>query len=200
FIAGSNVTYYTAANATDDVTLTITVNDGGRNGIGGAQEDTTTVTLSVTPVNDAPVLADTDVVLVGVIEDAGQPSGLVGTLVTDLVGGISDVDSDDAKGIAIVGVSDQGTLWVSTNSSPNGGVWTEVIGVSESNALLLTANSQTRIYFQPNADFSGTLSDAVTFRAWDGSAGINGEMADITAAGTGGGTPFSTATDTAAIY
>src|SRR5690606_23994959 len=74
FIAGSNVTYYTAANATDDVTLTITVNDGGRNGIGGAQEDTTTVTLSVTPVNDAPVLADTDVVLVGVIEDAGQPS------------------------------------------------------------------------------------------------------------------------------
>src|SRR5690606_18617419 len=58
----------------------------------------------------------------------------------------------------------------------------------------------TRIYFQPDADLSGTLSDAVTFRAWDGSAGINGGTIDITAVGTGGGTPFSTTTDIAAIY
>ena len=42
--------------------------------------------------NDAPVLADTALTL-SQTEDAGAPSGAVGTLVSTLTGGISDVDT-----------------------------------------------------------------------------------------------------------
>ncbi|MFN9587779.1 MAG: beta strand repeat-containing protein [Pseudomonadaceae bacterium] len=54
FIAGSNVSFTTAANATADVTLTASIDDGGNSGSGGAQQDSETVTLQVTAVNDAP--------------------------------------------------------------------------------------------------------------------------------------------------
>ena len=63
FIAGSNLTFTTALNATANVNLTVTLNDGGATGIdpgltgnGTSEEDTDVVTLTVTPVNDAPVL------------------------------------------------------------------------------------------------------------------------------------------------
>src|SRR5690606_1192473 len=54
FIAASGVSYTTASNATADVTLTVSIDDGGNTGAGGAMTDSGTVTLDVTPVNDAP--------------------------------------------------------------------------------------------------------------------------------------------------
>ena len=58
FIAGSQVTFTTASNATADVTLTVAFNDGGNSGTGGAKSDSDTMTLAVTAVNDAPVLSN----------------------------------------------------------------------------------------------------------------------------------------------
>jgi Fibronectin type III domain. len=55
FIASSGLTYTTVLNATADVTLTVTINDNGNTGTGGAQQDSETLTLEVTAVNDAPV-------------------------------------------------------------------------------------------------------------------------------------------------
>ncbi|MGO4830764.1 beta strand repeat-containing protein, partial [Rhizobiaceae sp. 2RAB30] len=55
FIANSNVRFTTATNATGDVVLTVTINDGGNTG-GGALTDSGTVTIDVTAVNDAPVV------------------------------------------------------------------------------------------------------------------------------------------------
>ncbi|MGO4831050.1 beta strand repeat-containing protein, partial [Rhizobiaceae sp. 2RAB30] len=46
FITGSNVRFTTAANATGDVVLTVTINDGGNSG-GAAQTDSGTVTIDV---------------------------------------------------------------------------------------------------------------------------------------------------------
>ncbi len=48
FIAAAGVVFTTASNATSDVTLTVGINDGGNT-------DSTTLTLDVTAVNDAPV-------------------------------------------------------------------------------------------------------------------------------------------------
>src|SRR5690606_13019710 len=56
FIATSGVSFTTAANATANVTLTVSINDGGNNGSGGAQTDTSAVTLTVTAVNDPPTI------------------------------------------------------------------------------------------------------------------------------------------------
>jgi|GEM_PF-6667576 len=65
FIAASKVTYTTALNAVADVTLTATINDQGNTGLdpntsGTAtnEESSTTVTLVVTSVNDAPAGTD----------------------------------------------------------------------------------------------------------------------------------------------
>ncbi|WP_052081172.1 DUF4347 domain-containing protein [Pseudomonas sp. ML96] len=57
FIGGSNVSFTTAANATGNVTLTASINDGGNTGSGGAQINSTTVTLQVAAVNDAPTIS-----------------------------------------------------------------------------------------------------------------------------------------------
>ena len=70
--------------------------------------DTDTVNITVTPVNDAPVLDNTKTpVLASVDEDSGGPSGAVGTAVTSLVsfGGslsnVTDVDASPITGVAI---------------------------------------------------------------------------------------------------
>src|SRR5690606_12188689 len=54
-ISNGRLTYLGALNATANVTLTVTIEDGGNTGSGGAQTDTPSVTLMVTAVNDAPV-------------------------------------------------------------------------------------------------------------------------------------------------
>ncbi len=55
FIAASGVTFTTAPNATSNVTLTVHISDNGHTGDGGALTDSTTATLTVSAVNDAPV-------------------------------------------------------------------------------------------------------------------------------------------------
>ena len=49
--------------------------------------------------------------------------------------------------------------------------------VDDNFALLLAADADTRLYFQPNANFNGTSS--ITFRAWDQTDGnAEGTIAD----------------------
>ncbi|MFC7522693.1 Ig-like domain-containing protein [Parapedobacter sp. GCM10030251] len=55
FVAIGSVTYITALDATSNVVLTVNINDNGNTGTGGAQQDTQTITLVVTAINDAPV-------------------------------------------------------------------------------------------------------------------------------------------------
>ena len=55
--AATNVVYRGAADFSGGDTLTMTTNDGGHTGTGGALSDTDTVAIAVTPVNDAPVVS-----------------------------------------------------------------------------------------------------------------------------------------------
>ncbi|TKB90336.1 MAG: tandem-95 repeat protein [Nitrospira sp.] len=156
-----------------------------------ALTDTDTVALTVTPVNDAPVLADT-ALSITVAEDAGAPSGAVGSLVSAFTGGITDADSGAAKGLAITGSSETNGTWYYTT---NGGTtWTAVGSVSAASSLLLADNGSTRLYFAPNANYTGTSSAALTVRAWDQTSGTAGTK--VSTASTGGTTAFSSATDT----
>ena len=99
------------------------------------------------------------------VEDAGVPVGTVGALVTDLLGNrFSDIDGD-SPGIAITGVNLQGgTLWYSID---DGATWLDVGAVSDADPRLLAADANARVYFEPNADFSGSISDVISFKAWD---------------------------------
>uniref|UniRef100_UPI000DE2FB18 Ig-like domain-containing protein n=1 Tax=Pectobacterium peruviense TaxID=2066479 RepID=UPI000DE2FB18 len=55
FIADGSVLFNPVSNATGDVTLTVGIDDGGNTGSGGVKTASSTVTLSIDAVNDAPV-------------------------------------------------------------------------------------------------------------------------------------------------
>src|SRR5581483_11338586 len=128
--------YSTSANPDVNGTVpnrfaTVTVNDGGNSGQGGALAASQSGVLNVTTVYAAPVLADTALTFT-INEDPGVPSGAVGTLVSAFTGGESS--SVSTKGIAITGsVETNGTWYYSING---GATWLPVGIVSSSSSLL----------------------------------------------------------------
>ncbi len=214
----------TFTNANWNVAQTVTVtglNDGIPNGdqvyqINGiaVSADANYTGASMAPVvvtnrevaapNTAPVLdPSASPVFATEIQNAGAPVGAVGTLVSTLVdfpggGGLNNVTDPDAGaqlGIAVSGAdTTNGSWWYSTN---NGSTWISLGAVSGANARLLAADASSRLYFQPNANWIGTVPNAITFRAWDRTSGAAGGTANVTS--NGGTTAFSTATDTASL-
>src|SRR6185503_2846977 len=127
FIAASSVTFTTALNASADVTLTVTVNDGGASGAdpGGdpsSEEGSNAVLLDVIPVNDNPAAAGvpTDV---QVTEDVASNLDLSAITLTD-------VDSNPDN-ITLTLAASAGTM-----TSANGGGVT--VGGSGTGTLTLT--------------------------------------------------------------
>ena len=148
------------ANGVGYASFTFQVQDDGGTSNGGIDLDPTpnTVTFNVTAVNDAPILADTALSLT-VAEDAGVPSGIVGSLVSAFTGGIGDVDSGAVNGIALVASNEtNGTWYYSTNGGTN---WTTVGTVNAGSSLLLANNASTRLYFSPAANYNGSSSSAL---------------------------------------
>jgi hypothetical protein len=197
-VDAGRVTYRPDPNYNRDLgpeTFQVELRDSGADGV---TRDTVTVTVDVVPVNDAPVLGDTVLTLGAIVEDSGPPAGAVGTLVSTLLGGVSDVDDGPpasfsaARGVAVVGAQSANGDWFF--SIDNGATWQALGAVSNTNARLLAPDA--RLYFQPDADFDQDIPAALTIRAWDQASGANGDLADASA--NGGSTAFSTTTDTVA--
>ncbi len=184
-----NITYQntdTHAPTTGARTVRFVLTDGD-----GGTSPNYNATVTVSAVNDAPVLADTALTLT-VAEDAGGPSGVVGAPISAFTGGISDVDTGTSKGLAITGSNATNGTWYYTR---NGGTtWTAVGTVSNTSALLLADNVSTRLYFAPRANYNGASLAALTVRAWDQTSGTAGTK--VSTATNGGTTAFSSATDT----
>ena len=166
-----------------------------------------TVLYRNTPPNTAPVLdASKSPVLAAVpVTSTLQPIGTVGSLVSDLVGlgsgiaNVTDPDGGAATGIAITATDgSRGILWYSTDGGTTWGTVKGNDGVSDTKALLLKADANTRLYFQvTDTTYAGTVTSAFTFRAWDQTSGTAGTKVDTTT--NGGTTPFSTNTDTVSV-
>jgi len=171
-------------------TFSVTANDGSQSS--GAA----TFSITMVAANHAPVLdAAQSPVLTSVSEDSGVPTGATGTLVSSLVSGVSDADTGALKGIAITAINTtNGALYYSTDG---GASWSAVGAVSSTSALLLAADGNTRLYYVPSANYNGTVSDALTFSAWDRTSGVAGTK--VSTASSGGTSAFSTVTDTVAI-
>jgi len=167
-----------------------------------------TVTINITPVNDAPVLDNTgDMTLAAIDEDIPDAAN-TGTTVADIIAssaannGDAITDDDAAifgpqpEGFAVIGVDDTNGTW---QYSIDGGLnWAPFGAVSETNAVLLDENDLIR--FVPDPDFNGTVDPGITFRAWDQSTGASGDTGvDTSGPNNGGTTAFSTAIETAAI-
>ncbi|RIZ70658.1 MAG: hypothetical protein D0530_07085, partial [Methylococcales bacterium] len=206
-IAYSNSGQTLVADATSTVTLKWVLNDQNRDiatgggtagsgqdqGGGGALSVTQTQVITMTGVNDAPVISDT-VLGITQTEDATAPSGVVGVLVSTLTGGITDVDSlNPTHGIAIIATdTTMGSWYYSTNNGTN---WTALPTVSNIQALLLDASD--RLYFQSTANVNGAVSAGLTVRAWDSSTGTSGNQSS--AATNGGISAFSSGTDVVSL-
>jgi hypothetical protein len=70
-----------------------------------------------------------------------------------------------------------------------------IVSTKQENNFKLKAD--TRLYFQPNGSFSGSITDAISFKAWDQSTGSAGNKVDTSS--SGGTSAFSLDTDMASI-
>ena len=161
----------------------ISLTDGGEDGAG---PQTGTFDITVSNVNDAPVLDNSGTMtLTTITEDDTDTSG---NLVADIIasaGGdrITDSDAGAIEGIAITSRSNAGGDW---EYSLNGGTtWTAVGSVQDDQALLLRATD--RIRFVPSTDTP--LTAILRVRAWDQTVGTPGTKVDT--AINGGTTAFS---------
>ncbi len=158
-------------------------------------------------LNEAPILDATQTpVLTFINEDAGSPSGAVGTLVSSLVdfaspnGGVDNVTDPDNGALLGIAITDSntanGTWYFSTDNGTN---WNALGSVSDASAHLLAADAATRLYFQPSANFNGTIGSAITFRAWDQTDGRSNGTTGVDTTNNGGSTAYSADTDTASL-
>ncbi len=144
-------TYTPALNDNGSVSFAYTVTDGSLTTAGSA-------TLGITPVNDAPTLANgTALTLPGTDENTASAPRTVASVLT----GVSwaDVDSAALKGAAITGAVGNG-IW---QYSTDGTTWTAFGAVAANNALLLADSSQVR--YLPDGATVETAS--FSFVAWD---------------------------------
>ncbi|MEN2388563.1 Ig-like domain-containing protein, partial [Comamonas sp. A7-5] len=148
--------------------------------------------LSVSSVNDAPVLTPVAPTLPGLTDTSTDN---VGVQVSSLYGSNNtDVDSGAFKGIAVTSLNSGNGTW--QYSLDGGASWQDAGAVSATSALLL--RSSDRVRFVPDG-INGTTA-SFTFLAWDQSgatAGMQGSKAN--ASSTGGSTAFSIGSDTASV-
>ncbi|MBF0438398.1 MAG: DUF4347 domain-containing protein, partial [Magnetococcales bacterium] len=155
-----------------------------------------TVSISITNVNDAPVLTVVNPVLPDIMHtDTANPGVLVSTLVGT---SISDVDAvtTPLEGIAIYTVNSGtgGGFW--EFSTDNGTTWTSTGTVSSLQALLL--RPQDKIRFQPNV-LNSSDSASFNFYAWDQTQNLGGQGTKTDVTTRGGTTAFSSTGDMATI-
>ncbi len=150
---------------------------------------TDTADITVTAVNDAPVLTPATPSLPTISEDDVGNGGI--QISTLLGGSVSDVDTGALQGIAVTGLANGNGAW--EYSTDGGLTWIAVGTVSDNSALLLRSIDYIR--FVPDGENADTAS--FDFRAWDQTSGLFGTKVDTSS--NGGTTAFSTAIDTADI-
>lgn len=165
--------------------IRFTVSDGA-----GGTLTTQVANITITAVNDAPVLTPRNPVLDAITTSTTSAAITVSTLLGTTV---TDADSVALSGIAVTGSTGNGT-W---QYSLDGTTWNAIGSVSASSALLLRSTDFVRLVG------SGPVGTAtLVWRAWDQtgpSAGLQGSKFNTSTTGTGGTTAFSSATDTAYI-
>ncbi|MDH3871502.1 MAG: DUF4347 domain-containing protein, partial [Gammaproteobacteria bacterium] len=125
-------------------------------------------------LNSAPVLSGAND-LTSIDED---PVSNPGTLVSDLIAGqVTDVDAGDPTGIAVIGVDDTNGSWEYTTDS--GSNWYAFGAADATTARLLAADASTSVRFVPDPEWNGTVTNGITFHAWDQTSGTAGGTADL---------------------
>ena len=147
----------------------------------GHQSAPQTFTITVTAVNDAPVLDNTGNMALGTILE--DQVGNNGTLVTDLIasaGGdrITDVDAGAVEGIAITAADTASGAWQYSLTTMAGPGTRARLSFGDDGAAAGFRREHAGCGFGlPASNFNGTIATALTFRAWDQTTGASGRTA-----------------------
>ena len=193
-----NLTFEPTADYNGGDSFTFAVSDGL------AYSSTQTMSITVNPINDAPVLAgigaDMSMITENETANVGQ---LVSTILATQTDPDDPIGSDThgtnnglLQGIAIYGTTVNGPAsdgghW---EYKVGAGSWTAIGTVSDTTALLLKSDDYIR--FVPDAKNGQTAS--FDYYAWDQSAGTTAGT-KVNVATRGDTTPYSTASDTTSI-
>jgi hypothetical protein len=181
----SSILYVSKANFYGTDSLVWTTSDLGSYGSGGAMNATTAVAITVTSVNDAPILHNgTAINLNQVDEDTPAGSGNTWQSLLDNASSTiwQDPDLGDPSSFAIVGSDNQNIgQW---QTSVNGGAtWNNLPSVTSTSSLLMLAS--TRLRFISNVNAFGQAN--ILVKAWDGSnALVAGSFANTSVYSTSG--------------
>ena len=166
--AATQPVFTPAANANGTIALTMTTNDHGNTGSGGALTDTDTVNITVNPVNDAPV--NTIAALSTNEDTALKISGLA----------VNDVDAGTASMTVTLKVA-SGTLTAASGSgvlATNSNATTVVLTGTQADINAYLANSSSQPVFTPVANASGTVNLTMT-TSDNGNTGSGGTKTDV---------------------
>ncbi|WP_283193223.1 tandem-95 repeat protein [Rhizobium sp. AN80A] len=158
-----------AANASGSVTLTMTTNDGGNTGSGGALTDVDTRTITIDPVNDAPVNT----------LPAGGWSVNEDTALALTGLAISDVDAGSGTMTVVLGVNSGQLTAVSGSGVTISGSGTSSLTLSGTLASINAYLASTaRPVYTPVADFNGAVTLTMTTND-GGNTGSGGALTDV---------------------
>ncbi len=146
-----------------------------------------TLTITVAPVNDAPVLTATTPSLTGTDEDTTSNEFTVSSI---LGANLTDADSSSIEGIAITTTTGNGTWQFSIDGGSN---YSDVGTVSVSSSLLL--RDVDRVRFVPDSENGETA--AFGYRGWDRTTGTQGSK--VSTSTHGGSTAFSSVADAVSL-
>ncbi|ABK43663.1 putative outer membrane adhesin like protein [Magnetococcus marinus MC-1] len=180
--------WYPAQNFDGTATITFSLSDvvsGSSNyGSGTQPAATAVITATTTGTNDAPSFVSNTTDPAAILEDTADADN-AGIKVSALVGSaIYDMDSVAGQaedGIAITAstqTADATGKWQYRLSDSD--AWVDLGVVAEDSATLLSADASVRYLGEADEAGSATL----TIKAWDGSAGANGDAAVDTTAGS----------------
>ncbi|ASJ75285.1 DUF4347 domain-containing protein [Granulosicoccus antarcticus] len=159
----ANLEFNPAANNDVDTTISVSIDDGNEDASGAL---TGTITLEVTPVNDAPAATNLS-------STSAYTEGEASVLITDIV--VSDVDTaEQITATLTVANTAAGSLSATDGASyiVGTGIWTKTGTVAEVNAAL--ANLE----FNPvaNNDIDTMISVSIDDGNEDASAALNGTI------------------------
>ena len=140
--------YNSSLNFNGSDQLTVTVNDQGNTGSGGAMNAAAVVDITVNPVNDAPDGTDNTIAL----DEDGVQTFAAGTF------GLTDIDGDGFESVIISSVPTNGDLKLS--------------GVNVIAGQELTLADMPNLLYVPNPNFAG--GDSFTFQVRDDGGIANG--------------------------
>ncbi len=137
--------------------------------VDGTSAKTTIRQLFLAEINIAPRFDDKQIEMKRIFSES---EAMEGVTIAELFGqGYVEVNSGDARGIAVTRITGDGHWQFSTNLGAN---WSELSEPAPQTATLLKENGQTRIRFIPEVA-SREGEAAITFHPWDGTVGLNAQ-------------------------